>query len=160
MQNIFEKFTIFGSEFKFRLIDFGLSTNKNISINNENFKTFANFLKRFETKFNEIQQNSILTKDVFSINFNSLSENDAMFDVNESLTVKRITNNNFVLFFNNFKDLRGSLIQFQNADTNSDNLVKLDFNYRIERSITDGIFDRLMIEFDSEDVKNVNLLIV
>lgn len=160
MEAKFEKFTIFGTEFKFRLIDFNLSISKNVSINNENFRFFTGFLKRFEQKFTELESNSILTKNVFNINFGSLPENSEIEKIDDNLSIRRLDGNKFMLFFADFKDLAGSLIQFQNGNYETENLTKLEFNYKIMRSVADGKFDRLMLEYNSEDVDTVNLLIV
>lgn len=156
----FRTVKIFGIEFSYRLISDAYSTNKNITINNENFGLMGRFLKLFEGEINELKRKSILTKDVFNIDFNRVNVNGDLLKINEQLSLKQLTENNYILYFTEYKNLRECLIQFNDGRTTQDTNVMLNFNYKLVYNEVKKTYDRMLLDFDKSEIQLINLLII
>lgn len=152
--------TIFGIEFTYRFVSNNFSTGKNITINNENFGLIGNFLKLFETEINKLKNSSLLTKNSFRIDFSLLINDAEVILIDNNLSVKRISENKFVLNFNGFKNLNDAIIQFNSVADAPNDLKKLNFNYNLTFNETLLIYDKMYIDFDANSAPIVDLIIL
>ncbi len=158
-----QKIKIFGYEFKYIKFDAKFDVFKNIKINNENFALVGAFLKLIEAEMTKLRNSIMISKDIFSLDFNRYIKNGLLYDVNDRLKIKRIAEGEFVLYFYDFKDLQKTLIQFSTrieTETTDKIISKVNFNYNLIYDEDKNVYNKMQLKFDNSDVKLLQLIII